>query len=239
MNKPASSPPLQQYFTEVPPRYDRINRLMTWGLDQRYRRRMAKTIAGSKIRSFLDIGTGTGDLVYQIALNDTANSIRLWGLDFSETMLEKAEKKCMPLPHSPVTFVHGDASEMPFDDESFEAAGIAYAFRNMMFMNTQTHQITGEYYRILKPGGIFYALETSQPAFPPLQWLFHTYMYLAAAFLGGLLSGNYKAYRYLAWSTNHFHDRKTIEKMLKEVGFIQVRHHPVLMGMMAITTATK
>jgi hypothetical protein len=66
MKKTATPPPLQDYFTDVPPKYDLINRVMTWGFDQRYRKRMAKMIASSGVTSFLDIGTGTGDLVHQV-----------------------------------------------------------------------------------------------------------------------------------------------------------------------------
>lgn len=239
MSNTETTPPLQEYFTDVPPRYDFINRLMTWGLDQAYRKRMAAMIARSGIDSFLDIGTGTGDLVYLVGKKDADNGIALQGLDFSATMLERAKEKTATLPHSPVNFVQGDASAMPFSDGTFAAAGIAYAFRNMMFKNTRTQEILGEYFRILKPGGTFYALETSQPVFAPIRWVFHGYMFFAAAIVGGLLSGNFKAYKYLAWSTNHFHNRKTITSMLKQAGFSEVNHIPLLMGMMAITVAKK
>ncbi len=239
MKKTTSSPPLQEYFTEVPPRYDFINRLMTWGLDQRYRKRMASMITNSDARSFLDVGTGTGDLVYQVGIRDKKDLIALSGLDFSHTMLEKAAEKTATLQHSPVSYHPGDAAAMPFSDKTFDAAGTAYAFRNMMFMNTKTDKILNEYYRILKPGGKLYALETSQPAFAPVRWVFHIYMYFAAAFLGGLISGNYKAYKYLAWSTSNFHNRTTITKMMKGCGFSEVTHFPLLFGMMAITVATK
>ena len=239
MKKTATPPPLQDYFTDVPPKYDLINRVMTWGFDQRYRKRMAKMIASSGVTSFLDIGTGTGDLVYQVGLRDPEDKIALSGLDFSATMLEKAAEKTGTLDHSPVSFHPGDASQMPFEDNTFESAGIAYAFRNMMFKNAKTNEILHEYHRILKPGGKFYALETSQPVFFLVRWLFHLYMHLAATFFGGIVSGNFKAYYYLAWSTNNFHSRKTITKMMKGTGFSEVKHYPVLFGMMAITVATK
>ncbi|PID94042.1 MAG: hypothetical protein CSA95_04575 [Bacteroidetes bacterium] len=231
--------PLKKYFTAVPANYDRINRLMTWRLDQRYRKRMAKLIVSSEACSFLDVGAGTGDLTLQIASHDPTNRIALTALDFSDTMLAEMARKTASLNHSPIRRVLGDASQMPFEEAQFDAAGTAFAFRNMTFENEKSEKILQEYYRVIKPGGKLYILETSRPSLAPIRWLFHLYLYFAAGLLGGILSGNHEAYRYLARSATHFYSRKTIRNMIQKAGFVEVKQRPVLMGMLAITIASK
>lgn len=234
MNMPdEAARPLQKMFLAVPPSYDFLNRLLTLRMDQLWRRRAASKMLQEPVGHILDLCTGTGDLA--IMLNRlAAHPVKIHALDYSTTMLEAAKKKIFRQKQNQITLVQGDAASMPFEDGHFDAVGIAFAFRNLTFKNPDRDRFLAEIRRVLKPGGRFIAVETSQPENRWVRGLFHAYMRFVTKPLGGWLSGHRGAYHYLAHSAIHYHKAPEMKQILLESGFSKVIYKPMLFGMAAL-----
>jgi demethylmenaquinone methyltransferase/2-methoxy-6-polyprenyl-1,4-benzoquinol methylase len=224
-------------FAAIPVRYDLLNRILTWGFDERWRRQAAcECLAGAPER-VLDICCGTGDLTLHLA-KLAEPGCEVVGLDFAEPMLEVARAKAAKSGLSQrVTFVHGDAASLMFPDGHFDAVGISFALRNITFQNPLRTRYLAEIARVVKPGGKFVVVETSQPRNRLLRMAFHFYMKQVVSGIGGLISGHRPAYRYLAESARLFYKPEELTALLKEAGFREVRSRPLLGGIAAIHVA--
>lgn len=232
-----SARPLQQMFDRVPRRYDLINRLFTWGLDQRWRRRAARLCLQAEPPRVLDLGCGTGDLALRLARSAPATT-ELVAADFSEPMLALARRKLARAGlEGKVEFVWADAAELPFADGSFGAVGIAFALRNLIWRNPHAEQHLAEVRRVLAPGGRFVVVESSQPRGRAFRKLVHWYQRAVVARLGGALSGQRGAYRYLARSAAAFPDPDGLADRLRAAGFARVTHRRLLRGVAAVHVA--
>lgn len=230
--------PLHAIFSDIPPHYDLINHLSTLSLDTRWRLALARKCLEKNPLRFLDLCCGTGDLVLTVSkISDGKTDLS--GLDFSEHMLEFARDKANKMSKLPINFVYGDASAMPFGDETFDVVGISFAFRNLTYANPASSKHLSEILRVLKTGGRFVIAETSQPKSMFVRFFFHLYMRWLVAPAGGLISGNWKAYRYLAESTCRYFDRNQITDLLLKAGFSEVTYKPMLLGASSIVCATK
>jgi demethylmenaquinone methyltransferase/2-methoxy-6-polyprenyl-1,4-benzoquinol methylase len=230
--------PTQKIFTDVPPKYDILNRILTLNLDEGWRRRTAVRVLEKNPSRILDLCCGTADLTMHIARNADA-SAEIYGLDFSHTMLERAREKVAVFGEGRVKLVQGDAGNMPFDDNFFDAIGISFGFRNLTFENPDAGLHISEIFRVLKPGGRFVIVETSQPSNSIIRWGYHQYMKYFTAPLGGLISGNRPAYDYLAYSGNNYWSIPELSEVLLQAGFSQTTGIPLLMGVSAIMIAGK
>ena len=230
--------PLQKMFMEVPGNYDRMNRILTWRLDERWRKMAARECVSDDPEKVLDLCTGTGDLAMHLAglLNGTTE---IYGLDYSVPMLDIARQKARQKDISSIEFISGDAVDMPFDDDSIDSIGIAFAFRNLTFRNRDRDKFLAEIYRILKPGGKFVIVESSQPGSSFLRFLFHLYLRVVVSVFGSILSKHKGAYKYLAFSAIHFYKPDELRKLLQETGFRQVEYIPLFAGIAGITTVKK
>ncbi|MBI4304326.1 MAG: bifunctional demethylmenaquinone methyltransferase/2-methoxy-6-polyprenyl-1,4-benzoquinol methylase UbiE [Chloroflexi bacterium] len=231
--------PLHVMFTAVPPRYDLINRIITWGLDKRWRLMAARECLKSSPKRILDLCCGTGDLAIHLAqLADY--HMELIGLDYSPPMLEIAAKKAERLATGrKITFVHGDAAELPFPDGHFDCIGISFAFRNLTYRNPLVQRHLAEVLRVLKQGGRFVIVETSQPKARLIRKLFHLYLRWFVFRVGYLLSGNRGAYSYLAESAARFYTANELQGILLEAGFREISARPLLFGATAIYVVIK
>ncbi|MBI4285333.1 MAG: ubiquinone/menaquinone biosynthesis methyltransferase [Chloroflexi bacterium] len=235
----AHGKPLQRLFSDITPRYDLINRIITLGLDQRWRCAAARECLSSRPQKMLDLGCGTGDLTICLA-RLAPNGAAITGLDYSQPMLAIGRQKAHLLRREEaVTFVHSDAAALPFPDSHLDAVCIAFAFRNLTYRNLKAAQHLSEVHRVLCPGGRLVIVETSQPDNQVIRRLFHTYLRWLAAPLGRLLSGNRGAYRYLAESAVHFYTREEVRTMLAQTGFRKVTYRRLLFGTIALHVATK
>jgi len=145
-------------------------------------------------------------------------------------MLETARKKAERANSAvPARFVEGDAGSMQFPDDHFDVVGIAFAFRNLTWHNPLKDAALAEVRRVLRPGGSFVIVETSQPNSRPLRLGYHMYLSTAVATVGGLLSGHRGAYRYLAESARRFYDAAEVSLLLEEAGF-ETRQVELLFG---------
>jgi demethylmenaquinone methyltransferase/2-methoxy-6-polyprenyl-1,4-benzoquinol methylase len=195
-------------FDRIAPVYDPMNRIMTAGLDLRWRRLAAAAVVrpGDVV---LDAACGTGDF----AVADLrAGAGRVTGLDFSERMLERARRK-----EPRVDWVLGDLLALPFDDGAFDAATVGFGVRNVADLELGLRELR----RVLKPGGRLAILEITQPR-GVLRPFFGVWFDHVVPLLGRVLPGG-SAYTYLPASVRRFPDAETLAGLLREAGFGEVR----------------
>ncbi len=231
--------PLHGMFNAVPPRYDVINRIITLGMDKRWRRLASKTCLENRPQAILDLGCGTGDLtinIARLAVKDT----EIVGLDYSQPMLEKAQKKSMRAGVAElIRFIQSDATSLPFPDAHFDCVGISFAFRNLTYKNPLALAHLAEVKRVIKQGGRYVIVESSQPKNPLIRALFHLYLRIFVAPVGIMLSGNTSAYRYLAESARRFYSPSEVRDILLAAGFRDVRYRALFFGAAGIHVAVK
>ncbi len=226
-------------FDTVPDRYDLLNRLLTLRLDEYWRKLAALKCLENKPSRVLDLCCGTGDLALQIA-NRSPIEVMQFALDYSPGMLEVAQAKLARYaPDRRVQFTEGDASEMPFESNYFDSVGIAFAFRNLTWRNPLSELALAEVLRVLKPGGRFVIIETSQPNNALLRAIFHAYLRFITAPLGSFVSGHPRAYLYLALSARKFYGNAEVTELLTNGGFTDVVGQPLLGGIAALHLALK
>lgn len=230
--------PLERMFNEIPARYDLVNRTFTLGQDQRWRMRAALECLAGDAAEVLDLCTGTGDLALKMAGIVNGN-VRIEALDYSEPMLAVARKKAAKTGTGGIRFLHGDAADLPYSPGSLDSVGIAFAFRNLTYKNPDRDRFLSEIHRVIRKGGKFVIVESSQPSNPVLRSLFRAYLRVVVGGLGGVISGQRPAYRYLAASARNFHNPDQIRELLKNAGFSRVGHKPFLGGVAGLTVAVK
>ncbi|MFO7874388.1 MAG: ubiquinone/menaquinone biosynthesis methyltransferase [Bacteroidales bacterium] len=230
--------PLQHFFQAVPPSYDRINRLLTFRMDEYWRQQAAGRLMQGDNTRMLDLCTGTGDLAIHLQKKAKADT-EIYALDYSEPMLERARRKAARLPDQNIRFISGDAANMPFEDGFFDAVGIAFAFRNLTYKNPDSDIFLGEILRVLRPGGQFVAVETSQPGNPLIRSIFHAYMRFITGPAGGWLSGQQAAYKYLAHSAVQYYTAPQLQKVLLDAGFSRVSYQLFFNGIAALWDCRK
>lgn len=231
------SRPLYEMFNSVPRNYDFINKLITWGFDKKWRQVTAEKCLESSPGRILDICCGTGDLAYAVSYaGGTRNEII--ALDYSPLMLELAGQKFQDLPNQP-EIINGDASQLPFPDDTFDCIGISFAFRNLTYKNPKIAKHLSEIYRILRSGGRFVIVESSQPSYAIIRNLFHLYLRFYVAIVGQIISDNKGAYKYLAVSAANFHTPEEIKKLLINTGFKSVDYKAFILGVAGLHVSTK
>ena len=230
---------LHDVFIAVPPHYDLINKLMTWGLDRRWRRRLARECLASQPARVLDLCCGTGDLAITLARLAKSNT-EVTGIDYSRPMLEKATQKAKKAGgKGKLSFVSGDIACIPFSEAHFDCIGTSFAFRNLSYKNPLAGRYISEVLRVLKPGGRFVIVETSQPKSNFIKKLYHLYLRYFVFWLGWLISGNREAYQYLADSATNYYAPEELGRMLVKAGFQQVSFRRLLFGAVSIHVAVK
>lgn len=222
-----------QMFDTISGSYDGLNRVISFGIDVKWRKKVLKLVAAKNPDRILDIATGTGDLAILMA---QTNAREITGLDISEGMLEVGRKK-IDAKHlnSKITMVQGDSENLPFTDNYFDAITVAFGIRNFETLEKGLAEIL----RVLKPGGIFVILETSVPVkFPFKQgYAFYTKYILPA--IGRLFSKDRQAYAYLSESASVFPYGEMLNNILRKTGFIEVKHMPQTFGVATIYSASK
>jgi len=233
-----SSRPLNKVFTDVPKKYDLINRLFTWRLDELWRVRAAKMIMENEPERFMDLCTGTGDLAIRIG-RMRKGRLEITGYDYSQPMLDIAKVKAGKAGQDDISFIYGDAANMPFPDNHFDAIGISFAFRNLTYKNFDTPRFLKEIHRVLKPGGRFVIVESSQPKNGLVKALFGFYTKRMVYPLGSWISGNKPAYKYLSSSVVNYYTPEEVCELLRPYGFGEVRFRRLSGGIAAVHVAIK
>lgn len=225
---------VEQMFDNISEDYDGLNRVISFGTDVRWRKKVIKQVCDTKPSTVLDIATGTGDLAIQFAKQ--LPNATITGLDLSEGMLKVARKKIIGTGlESNLVFVKGDSEELPFKDNSFQAITVSFGIRNFEDLEKGLLEIK----RILAPGGIFVILETSVPTKFPFKQGYNIHSKYILPWIGRMFSKDKSAYKYLSESANTFPYGERLNNILREIGFIEVQHAPQTMGVATIYSASK
>ena len=211
-------------FARISPRYDLLNHILSANIDKRWRRRVVKRLQGLMPpgAQVLDVGCGTGDLSIELFEKTDAEVV---GIDFCEPMLRLAQQKAPQL-----TFINGDALQLPFPDASFDAITIGFVLRNL----SSVAGGLAEFKRVLRPGGWLAILEFSHPTVPGVRQIVRFYYSSLLPWIGGKLSGSSHAYQYLPDSIARFPDQQTLAGMMDARGFIEVGFENLSGGIAAL-----
>jgi demethylmenaquinone methyltransferase/2-methoxy-6-polyprenyl-1,4-benzoquinol methylase len=207
-------------FDTISNEYDSLNRVISFGIDVKWRNKVVKLVAEQQPQEILDIATGTGDLA--ISLTAT-NAEKIIGLDISDGMLEVGRKKIKAKKlNDTISMVIGDSEDLPFETNSFDAITVAFGIRN--FENLE--KVLTEILRVLKPNGLFVILETSVPTNPFYKFGYTAYSKYILPVIGKLFSKDRVAYTYLSESASVFPYGETLNNILRKIGFINVEDKP-------------
>ena len=222
-----------QMFDTISGNYDGLNRVISLGIDVKWRKKVLKLVASKKPERILDIATGTGDLAILMAQTGATEII---GADISEGMMEVGRKKLKEKKlDDRIQLVYGDSENLPFEDNHFDAITVAFGIRN--FENLEKG--LAEILRVLKPGGIFVILETSVPTKFPYKQGYKFYTKYMLPLVGRLFSKDRSAYAYLCESASVFPHGEALNNILRKIGFIEVKNMPQTLGVATIYSASK
>ena len=225
---------VEQMFDNISSNYDGLNRVISLGTDQKWRKKVIKMVADKNPESILDIATGTGDLAIKFAASTQAKKII--GLDLSEGMLSVAKKKVLGSELSEkIEFVQGDSEALTFTDNSFDVVTVSFGIRNFEHLEKGLSEI----YRVLKTKGLFVILETSVPTKSPYKQGYHFYSRRILPIIGKVFSKDKVAYAYLSESASLFPYGEELNNILRKIGFKEVENEPQTFGVATIYTATK
>lgn len=233
---------VREMFTEIAPRYDFLNHLLSLDQDRVWRARTARRlrpILQRRDARVLDLCCGTGDLAFALARSGPAQVV---GADFSHAMLMRANAKSKTKARDakaqstgPVAFFETDALRLPFADESFDLVTTAFGFRNLANYESGLQEIR----RVLKQGGTLAILEFTEPP-PGLGGdLYRWYCRTVLPKIGGLLSGNPSAYKYLPASVARFFRPDELASLMSEAGFASVEYQLWTLGSVGLHTAIR
>lgn len=226
---------VRQMFGRIARVYDLMNRLMTAGLDGRWRTFATSLIRLGPGQSGLDIGTGTGDLAIALA-SQSSPEARVVGVDFTPEMLAIGRDKIERLGLAGrVELMQGDGERLPFSDDSFDACCSAFVVRNL----TDMAQGFSEMLRVVKPGGRVVCLEMSHPYNPVFSAAFHLYFDRIVPLLGKLIGKAFDAYSYLPSSVVTFPTAPELRRVMEAAGWTDVRYYYRMGGVVAIHTGVK
>jgi demethylmenaquinone methyltransferase / 2-methoxy-6-polyprenyl-1,4-benzoquinol methylase len=220
-------------FDTISGNYDQLNRVISFGIDVKWRKKVVKLIAATHPKKILDIATGTGDLAIMLA---ATHAEKIIGLDISEGMLAVGRSKIAQKNMSQkIEMILADSENMPFEDHFFDAITVSFGVRN--FENLEKG--FAEILRVLKPNGIFVILETSVPEKTPFKQGYHFYSRNILPLIGKLFSKDNAAYSYLSESSAVFPYGEKLNNILRKIGFIDVKAMPQTFGVATIYSASK
>jgi len=219
---------VQSLFGRIAPRYDLITRVLSYGADQRWK---ARLIAEAGIRPglhVLDLACGTGDL----ALLARAQGGQVTALDLAQPMLDLARQK--PGARA-IAWMAGDMCALPVGAETIDRVTTGYGLRNVPDLS----RAIAEIYRVLRPGGVACALDFDRPESGVVRIVYLTYLTIVGSTLGWVLHGDADTYRYIPASIRRYPGAAAVADSMRRAGFREVRHVPLLGGLMALHVAVK
>ncbi len=222
-------------FSEVAHLYELVNHVLTFGLDIPWRKRAAQVAASGGGTVWLEVCSGTGEMA--VNLQKLAPSCtRIVVSDFSMAMVSKAREK---EELGTATISLADSMHLPFPDNTFDLVVISFATRNITPTRIKLTMFLREFYRVLKPGGRFINLETSQPSSTPIRLAFRLYTKQVVKLVGRIISGSKTGYAYLAHTIPRFLNAEELADILYESGFSSVKYVKMTFGAVAVHRAVK
>jgi demethylmenaquinone methyltransferase/2-methoxy-6-polyprenyl-1,4-benzoquinol methylase len=220
-------------FDTISKEYDGLNRVISFGIDVKWRKKVVAIVAKQQPENVLDIATGTGDLAINLV---QSNASKITGLDISPGMLEVGRQKINNKGlENTIEMVLGDSEKLPFDDNIFDAVTVAFGVRNFENLDKGLTEIL----RVLKPKGVFVILETSVPTKFPFKQGYNIYTKGIMPLIGKLFSRDKVAYSYLSESACVFPYGEALNNILTKIGFINAEALPQTFGVATIYKATK
>lgn len=225
---------IQEMFGTIANDYDRANAVLSFNLHRYWNRQLVKSaLMHSSGNRYLDLCSGTGDIALDIAKNNHEPA-EVTLLDFCKEMLDIAKHKADGFKHN-LSFIHGNAEELPFLDNSFDCITISYGIRNV----SDTHKCIEECYRVLTKSGHLAILELTVPTNPLMKLGHQCYLKGLLPLIGKLVTKNQEAYEYLCSSIHSFVSPKNLGQTIYEAGFDKVRTRSLTGGIATLITAKK
>ena len=237
INNPSQGSKTQQVeamFNDIAPKYDFLNHFLSLGIDKIWRRKVVRKIVADNPKDVLDIATGTADLAILLAKNHP--SVKIIGVDLAENMLEVGKQKVERSKLADrILLKQGDSLSLPFADNSFDSAMVAFGVRNY------EDPVKGmmETLRVLRPNGKFYVLEFSMPRKFPMSQIYRFYFWAILPLIGRIVSGHKLAYTYLPESVNAFPDGQSFIKLMENAGFKNCKFRLLSFGIATIYQGEK
>lgn len=224
---------VEDMFDNIAPKYDFLNHSLTMGIDKIWRKKAVKLANEHSPATILDVAAGTGDFSIQEAKRTNA---MITAIDISQNMLDIALTKCRKEKlEDRITFMKADSLDMPFDDNSFDAATVGFGVRNFVDIPKGLNEI----YRVLKPGGRLVVLELSEPPNPVVKACYSFYFHKVLPFFGRLVSKDKSAYQYLPDSVDNFPYGERFVEIMKSCGYQNTSLKWLTMGLSAIYVGEK
>jgi demethylmenaquinone methyltransferase/2-methoxy-6-polyprenyl-1,4-benzoquinol methylase len=225
---------VRKLFSTIADRYDLITVVLSYGQDQRWKRRLVD-LAAPRVESgglALDLATGTGDIAFRLA----SSGWNVVGLDVTRRMIELARSKAAGKPDRSVPgFLVGDMLALPFPARVFDVVTAGYGLRNVPDLRAAIDEI----HRVLKSGGQVLSLDFNRPSNPIVRGIYLAYLKITGGLLGWVLHGDADTYRYIPASIRNYPGAEGVARLLEARGFVGVRHLAVLGGLMTIHVAFK
>jgi demethylmenaquinone methyltransferase/2-methoxy-6-polyprenyl-1,4-benzoquinol methylase len=226
------SPYVRRLFDTIADRYDLITVLLSYGQDQRWKRRLIDLAGPLAGRIVLDLACGTGDLAFLAS----DRGARVTGLDVTFRMVELAKgKAAVRRAARDARFIVGDMMALPFPDRSVDVVTTGYGLRNVPVLEQSVREIR----RVLREGGLLLSLDFNRPASAFVRPVYHSYLTVVGSTLGFLLHGNADTYRYIPESIRNYPGADRVVELLRFNGFLEARWERVLGGLMAIHVAKR
>jgi demethylmenaquinone methyltransferase/2-methoxy-6-polyprenyl-1,4-benzoquinol methylase len=225
---------VREIFNSIAPSYDLLNHLLSMGLDRRWWRRAARSfraVLAQPQARVLDICCGTGDMTAALIAERPSVATSVIGLDFSAPMLDRARQK---YAIANALWVEGDAMHLPYEDNTFDLVTAAFGFRNL----TNYAAALAEIHRVLRPGGRIGILEANQPG-GLSGMVYSVYFRFILPLIGGAISGDRAAYRYLPASVARFPRPPQMLRMMDEAGFHATSWQGYLLNAAGLYRGTK
>ena len=232
-HREAKSAQVERMFNHIAHSYDRLNHLLSWGIDRRWRKSTIKALAPHSPKTILDIATGTGDFALLAARMLKPDHII--GADISEEMMDVARQKTHQagLDHV-ISFQKEDCTRLSFNNHTFDAVTVAYGVRNYDNLDEGLKEML----RVLKPGGRVAILELCSPRSFPMRQLFWLYSHIVMPAVGKLLSKDNRAYKYLPATMEVFPQGEEMKKIIARAGFENVKFKRFTFGLSTMYTAS-
>lgn len=226
---------IRNLFDSIAKDYDKLNHILSLGVDRTWRKRALRQIAEERPQRILDIACGTGDFSIEIARH-TCPETQITGLDLSEGMLKVMDAKVAEEGLSErISTCQGNSEKMDFADNSFDRVTIAFGIRNFENREIALREIL----RVLNPGGRLVILELSVPSNPVLRWCYNLYFTRVLPWIGGLVSGEKAAYNYLPASVLKFPGKEEWMETMRSCGYSDVHHKAFTFGICRMYTGEK